>query len=174
MNKGNTGGDHDDRGSDGREGQQGDDYHNRVAGVDGNLQLGDSDAILFQFLHSDTRYPQAVARAHDQPLASFGGNGSQVAYNHTGRDWLVNLFLQDLAEGFRADSGFVPRVDVLLSMTWQSLPGSQVGANFNAPNGNVSAGNDTNGRPLFGQSTALLPNINAPSRQAEFAVRFQF
>jgi len=47
-------------------------------------------------------------------------------------------------------------------------------ANFNVPNGNISAGNDTNGRPLFGQSTTLLPNINAPSRQAEFAVRFQF
>jgi hypothetical protein len=47
-------------------------------------------------------------------------------------------------------------------------------ANFNAPNGNISAGNDTAGRPLFGQSTTLLPNINAPSRQAEFAVRFQF
>ena len=30
------------------------------------------------------------------------------------------------------------------------------------------------GRPLFGQSTSLLPNINAPSRQAEFAVRIQF
>ena len=47
-------------------------------------------------------------------------------------------------------------------------------ANFNVPNANISAGNDTNGRPLFGQSTALLPNINAPSRQAEFAVRIQF
>ena len=47
-------------------------------------------------------------------------------------------------------------------------------ANFNAPNGNISAGNDAAGRPLFGQSTTLLPNINAPSRQAEFAVRFQF
>jgi outer membrane receptor protein involved in Fe transport len=47
-------------------------------------------------------------------------------------------------------------------------------ANLNVPNGNVSAGNDTTGRPLFGQSTSLLPNINAPSRQAEFAVRFQF
>jgi hypothetical protein len=47
-------------------------------------------------------------------------------------------------------------------------------ANLNAPQGNISAGNDTSGRPLFGQSTTLLPNINAPSRQAEFAVRFQF
>jgi hypothetical protein len=47
-------------------------------------------------------------------------------------------------------------------------------ANFNVPNGNISAGNDVSGRPLFGQSTTLLPNINAPSRQAEFAIRFQF
>lgn len=48
-------------------------------------------------------------------------------------------------------------------------------ANFNIPNTNVGSGNDSiSGRPLFGLSTSLLPNINAPSRQAEFAVRFQF
>lgn len=47
-------------------------------------------------------------------------------------------------------------------------------ANFNVPNNSLNAGNDTTGRPLFGQSTSLLPNINAPSRQVEFAVRYQF
>jgi len=47
-------------------------------------------------------------------------------------------------------------------------------ANLNIPNGNVGAGNDANGRPLFGQSTSLLPNINAPSRQLELAIRYQF
>jgi Carboxypeptidase regulatory-like domain len=48
-------------------------------------------------------------------------------------------------------------------------------ANFNTPGANIGAGNDTvTGRPLFGLTTSLLPNINAPSRQAEFAVRFQF
>jgi hypothetical protein len=48
-------------------------------------------------------------------------------------------------------------------------------ANFNTPSNNIGAGNDAvTGRPLFGTSTSLLPNINAPSRQAEFAVRFQF
>lgn len=48
-------------------------------------------------------------------------------------------------------------------------------ANFNTASNNISAGNDaTTGRPLFGTVTTLLPNINAPSRQAEFAVRFQF
>jgi hypothetical protein len=48
-------------------------------------------------------------------------------------------------------------------------------ANLNTPNNNIGAGNDaTTGRPLFGTSTALLPNINAPSRQVELAIRYQF
>jgi carboxypeptidase family protein len=48
-------------------------------------------------------------------------------------------------------------------------------ANFSTPSTNIGGGNDTvTGRPLFGTSQSLLANINAPSRQAEFAVRFQF
>jgi len=48
-------------------------------------------------------------------------------------------------------------------------------ANFNTANNNVGAANDVaTGRPLFGLTTSLLPNINAPSRQAEFAIRLQF
>ena len=47
--------------------------------------------------------------------------------------------------------------------------------NLATPTTNIGAGNDTvTGRPLFGLSTSLLANINAPSRQAEFAVRIQF
>ncbi len=40
-------------------------------------------------------------------------------------------------------------------------------ANFGTPVGNVHS-------TLFGQVTSLAPNINAPSRQVEFAVRFLF
>ncbi|HYT65923.1 MAG TPA: carboxypeptidase regulatory-like domain-containing protein [Vicinamibacterales bacterium] len=47
-------------------------------------------------------------------------------------------------------------------------------ANFATPNGSITAANDLKGRPLFGQSQSLLANINAPSRQAEFAVRWKF
>ncbi len=47
-------------------------------------------------------------------------------------------------------------------------------ANYNVANFNVGSGNDLAGRPLFGRSTSLLPNINAPSRQVEFAIRYQF
>lgn len=47
-------------------------------------------------------------------------------------------------------------------------------ANFGPPSGSITAGNDSSGRPLFGQTQSLLANINAPSRQAEFAVRWKF
>jgi Carboxypeptidase regulatory-like domain/TonB dependent receptor-like, beta-barrel len=40
-------------------------------------------------------------------------------------------------------------------------------ANYAVPNNNITAA-------TFGQSTSLLPNINAPSRQVEFAVRYRF
>ena len=40
-------------------------------------------------------------------------------------------------------------------------------ANYNVPSNNITAG-------TFGQATSLLPNINAPSRQAEFALRYRF
>ncbi len=48
-------------------------------------------------------------------------------------------------------------------------------ANFDVAGNNVGAGNDpVTGRPVFGTVTRISPNINAPSRQAEFAIRFTF
>jgi hypothetical protein len=46
-------------------------------------------------------------------------------------------------------------------------------ANFATPASNPGAA-DVAGKPTFGSVNAILANINAPSRQAEFAVRFQF
>jgi hypothetical protein len=40
-------------------------------------------------------------------------------------------------------------------------------ANYNVPNNNITAA-------TFGQSTSILPNINAPSRQVELALRYRF
>ena len=40
-------------------------------------------------------------------------------------------------------------------------------ANYNIPSNNITA-------TTFGQATSLLPNINAPSRQVEIAVRYRF
>jgi carboxypeptidase family protein len=48
-------------------------------------------------------------------------------------------------------------------------------ANFDVAQGSITLGNDAvTGRPLFGTVNRLVQYINAPSRQAEFAVRYQF
>ncbi len=94
----------------GREGEEG--YHNRVAGIDGFFQFTDVDSVSVQYLRSDTAYPRGLALDFGQPLGSFDGDGWQANYNHFARDWTWGVFLQDLDEAFRADSGFVGRVDV--------------------------------------------------------------
>ena len=48
-------------------------------------------------------------------------------------------------------------------------------ANFDTAQGNVALTNDpSTGRPFFGTANRLVQYINAPSRQAEFAIRYQF
>jgi Domain of unknown function (DUF5916)/Carbohydrate family 9 binding domain-like len=93
-------------------GRQGDGYHNHVAGLDGFLRLSDADEIRVQYLRSDTQYPGAVAVPNRQSLDSFSGDALTFTYDHGTRNWIWNLAYDDFDPSFRADSGFVPRVDV--------------------------------------------------------------
>jgi hypothetical protein len=92
-------------------GREGSRYHNRVAGVDGFFQVTAADAIRVQVLRSDTRYPEATAAQFSQRDDAFSGGGLRVSYDHMARNWIWTALYEDLAPGFRADSGFVPRVD---------------------------------------------------------------
>jgi hypothetical protein len=93
-------------------GRQGSDYHNHVAGMDGFFRLGNSDTMRFQLLRSDTRYPDSIVRDFDQPADAFQGNAILANYDHQARDWSWGLTYEDEAREFRADSGFIPRVDI--------------------------------------------------------------
>jgi hypothetical protein len=92
--------------------REGDGYHNRLAAVDGFFRFNRTDTLLVQALRSDTIYPDGVVRAFGQRSDAFQGTGLLTQYQHSGRDWYWQLFWQDLEPGFRADSGFVPRVDL--------------------------------------------------------------
>jgi len=93
-----------------REGR-GDDYHNRVGGLDGFLRFTPSDTVRVQYLRSDTRYPLAVAQANQQPLDAFNDDAYHLQYDHFARNWKGFVSYEDLGPQFRADSGFMPRVD---------------------------------------------------------------
>jgi hypothetical protein len=92
-------------------GREGNDYHNRVGGVDGFVRLSRTDELRFQYLRSDTRYPLDVAEAFDQPGEAFSDDAFLISYDHQSQNWTWSLEWEDLGPGFRADSGFVPRVD---------------------------------------------------------------
>ena len=92
-------------------GRMGNDYGNHVAGADGFFRLDQKNSVIVQFLHSETEYPDAVASAYGQSEGRFGGNAVSLQFQHFSRYWIVNAMYEDLSPGFRADYGFVPRVD---------------------------------------------------------------
>ena len=92
-------------------GRAGDGYFNHVAGADGFFRLDRKNSITFQALHSETDYPDAFAELYGQRQDGFGGNALSLSFQHFSRAWIAELGFQDLSPGFRADAGFVPRVD---------------------------------------------------------------
>ncbi|MCU0286643.1 MAG: carbohydrate binding family 9 domain-containing protein [Acidobacteria bacterium] len=93
-------------------GRTGDNYYNHVAGVDSFLRLTDSKTLNIQVLHSETNYPNEVAQENYQSDKPFGGSSILVNFLHWKRSGGYGLFYQGLTDNFRADYGFVPRVDV--------------------------------------------------------------
>lgn len=116
-----------------------DDYHNAVMSFNGTGNLGIDDKVRGQFMVSDTRYPQRFAedlcdsagctdldpdaecelgecditpyvrRAdYDDPLR---GYNLQLRYNHDGPKSLYWARYYDVSPDFRADLGFLRRVD---------------------------------------------------------------
>jgi len=91
--------------------RSGDRYHNYVGGLDAQWKISDQHRLSAQVLRSDTEYPTQVAEDFDQPLDAFGGTAARLQYNYDSRDWFAFGRYELRDEGFRADSGFVTRVD---------------------------------------------------------------
>ena len=91
--------------------RSGDDYHNYVGGLDGRWKISDHHELKAQFLQSETEYPDQVADDFDQPIDAFTGNAAQLQYNYESRNWFAYATHEMRDKGFRADSGFVTRVD---------------------------------------------------------------
>ncbi|MGH9362894.1 MAG: DUF5916 domain-containing protein [Thermoanaerobaculia bacterium] len=94
----------------GREGER--DYHNRVAGLDGFWRFDQSNTLRGQYLRSQTRYPLGLALGAGQPTGEFEGDSLFVDYDHATRNWFWSAAYEESDPLFRADAGFVPRVDI--------------------------------------------------------------
>jgi hypothetical protein len=92
--------------------RRGKDYSNSIVGADAHIQLGSVDKIKLQFLYSRTSYPTALAAEQNQPTGMFSDSALSLAYLHEARDWNWWAKYEDLGRNFRADVGFIPRVDL--------------------------------------------------------------
>jgi hypothetical protein len=93
-------------------GREGAGYHNRQIGADLFWRPTQSDAFRVQYIRTDTQYPEAIAADFGQPKDAFAGNGTWIDYQHITEKWMAFGSYEAYDSGFRADSGFVPRVDV--------------------------------------------------------------
>lgn len=99
-------------------GREGDDYHNRVGGLDGFARFSGADTLRVQYLRSNTVYPGEIVNGPvlGRFAGTLEGDALRADYNHFARDWTWTLIYDDRDPEFRADAGFLPRVD---TKEWQ-------------------------------------------------------
>jgi hypothetical protein len=84
--------------------------YNRVFGPDVLWRAGPKDRVSAQLLWSETLTPDRPDLATEWDGRHLSGHGLDASWNHQERGpvWLVRY--RDFGDGFRADTGFVPRV----------------------------------------------------------------
>jgi hypothetical protein len=92
--------------------RDGDDYKNAVGGFDVRWKISDQHSVQAQYLRSDTEYPEDIVDEYEQPSGSFDGDALVAGYEYDSRSWFGYVQHEAYSSGFRADSGFVPQVDV--------------------------------------------------------------
>ncbi|WP_448213404.1 carbohydrate binding family 9 domain-containing protein [Colwellia sp. MEBiC06753] len=115
-----------------------DDYHNYVAGVDGSYRLDGANLFAAQALVSNTEYPDELfndfcwgdcnqlpercefgdCAFNEQVLRAkkdgdFSGNSYKLGYYHQSEYWQITAERSSFSDDFRADLGFVNRIDYL-------------------------------------------------------------
>ena len=109
-------------------GREGDEYSNRVGGLDGLYRFTDADSVRAQALFSQTEYPDSLNLA---PSGLLDDAAFLLSYNHNSRNWRGSLRYEDVGREFRADMGFMPRVDYTdlaagLDRVWYGKTGARL------------------------------------------------
>ncbi len=91
--------------------REGEDYFNRVVGVDGSLRISQRDRIGFQVLGSQTQYPSSLASDYGLSEEQLDGYGVDALYSHDTRGLDYYIVYVDMSPELRTDLGFNPRVN---------------------------------------------------------------
>jgi hypothetical protein len=85
-------------------------YHSSLYAVDGDWQIDPSDVVTTLVGSSNTNYPDTVASAFGIDPGTVDGDLWDLDYARTRRNYNFELNLSHVAEGFRADMGYMPQV----------------------------------------------------------------
>jgi hypothetical protein len=89
--------------------REGDEYHNRLVSIDGDLKFTQKDRFSFQAAASNSAYPQDITDEFDQPYGDFSGSAYRVSYNHHTESYSVFGRYEEVDPDFRTDMGFMTR-----------------------------------------------------------------
>lgn len=108
--------------------REGEGYFNRLAAVDGDLRITKKDRILFQYIWSQTDYPDPVAVEFNQPRGKFSGTALDIGYFHMTEHVQLYGQYQFISPNFRADIGLIRQVafkymEAGAGYTWRQNPG---------------------------------------------------
>lgn len=96
-------------------GRDGGDYSNFMGGFDGLIRFTDRDSIRAQILASSTEYPDEIIEEYGEDYSLRPGEMKDPAYlleyEHDSRNWNGGAGYRSVGTDFRADLGFMPRVD---------------------------------------------------------------
>jgi hypothetical protein len=142
------------------------DYRNRVGGVDGYLRINNRNEVRFQYLRSDTLYPEGSGAANWNQVEgeSFDDHAFAVDWNYSSRNWFATIEYDDRGEGFRADAGFVPRANLRRAFgfgryrTWGERGDWYVSTDV----GTWMARSEFQDGTLSGKSIGVLSNVRGP------------
>jgi hypothetical protein len=84
--------------------------YNRVFGPDLQWRVSAKDRVSAQVLWSETETPDRPDLADEWDGRRLSGHGLSATWNHQERHPVWTLRYRDFGDGFRADTGFVPRV----------------------------------------------------------------
>ena len=103
--------------------RRGKNYSNTVLSLDSTLRPTAQDTISIQAMHSTSEYPSNIQTEHQQE-AELNDNSYVIEYQHNDRQWDWRLGYYDWGDDFRADLGFVNRVDfkhmvATIGRTWR-------------------------------------------------------
>ncbi|UCG52655.1 MAG: carbohydrate binding family 9 domain-containing protein [Candidatus Latescibacterota bacterium] len=90
--------------------REGTDYFNRLAGLDLDLRVTQSDQIQLHLLGSSTSYPAETAAAFDQDDGTLTDGFVAFEWDHSTRTHYIWLDYDEVGKDFRADLGFIPMV----------------------------------------------------------------